>query len=156
MNLVFISVGKKHEEMYREAIDDYTKRISHSCPVEWQFIPNQIENEKDKRKGMEKEGELIISKLQSQDRIILLDEGGKEWTTIGLAEMLGEMQGNGVKRLVFIIGGAYGVSAEVKNRAQYSWALSKLTFPHMLARLILAESVYRAFSILSGSKYHHS
>jgi 23S rRNA (pseudouridine1915-N3)-methyltransferase len=155
MNIVFLSVGKKHEEIYRKAIETYTDRISYFCDVSWLFIPGEIESAKDKEKGIKKEGEAIIAKLQSTDRVILLDEKGKEWTTLVLAGTLSEMQGTGVKRLVFIIGGAYGVSDSVKERSQYVWSLSKLTFPHMLARLILAESIYRATSILQGSKYHH-
>lgn len=156
MQIVFISVGKKHDENLRESIDDYTARIAHFCDVTWTFLPFEAQSDKDKKSGIEKEGKSIMDKLTQTDRVILLDEKGQNFTTVSLAESIETFQMDGIKRLVFVIGGAFGVSKDIRLRAQYTWALSKLTFPHMLVRLILAEQIYRATSILRGSKYHHS
>jgi 23S rRNA (pseudouridine1915-N3)-methyltransferase len=155
MQIVFISVGKKHDEVFKSSIEDYTKRISKFAPVSWVIVPGEIVDAKDRSKGIRKETESILSKLNTADRVILLDEIGKEWSTVELAEFVEEMRESGTKRVVFIIGGAYGVDKQVRDRAHYIWSLSKLTFPHMLVRLILSEQVYRATSILHGSKYHH-
>ncbi len=155
MQIVFISVGKKHEEIFRDAIEEYTNRIERLMSTSWIIIPGEIENEKDKLKGIEKEGEAIIKRLESGDKVILLDEKGKPLNTLELSSLITEAKINSVKRLVFIIGGAYGVGEVVRNRSEYIWSLSKLTFPHMLVRLILSEQIYRALSILEGSKYHH-
>ncbi len=156
MHIVFLSVGKKHDENLREAIDDYTSRISHFCDVSWVFVPFEAQNDKDKKTGIEKEGKAIMDKLSPTDRVILLDEKGQNFTTVSLAESIQTFQIDGIKRLVFVIGGAFGVSKDIRLRARYTWALSRLTFPHMLVRLILTEQIYRATSILQGSKYHHS
>jgi 23S rRNA (pseudouridine1915-N3)-methyltransferase len=97
-----------------------------------------------------------LKALDERDSVVLLDEKGKELDSPGLASLLEKRLNESTQRLVFIIGGAYGVSEPVRTRANASVALSKLTFPHILVRLILAEQVYRAFTILKGEKYHHA
>lgn len=156
MKIEFISVGKKHDENLREVIEDYTNRIGHFCEVSWSIVKGRIENEKDKEKSLGEEGKDILEKIKIEDHVILLDETGKEWDTVELSKFLKGKQEESIKRLVFIIGGAFGISDEVRSRANHNWSLSKLTFPHMLVRLILSEQIYRATTILKGSKYHHS
>jgi 23S rRNA (pseudouridine1915-N3)-methyltransferase len=103
-----------------------------------------------------KEGETIIDFLQKEDYLVLLDEKGKQLTSEELAGFLQQRANESNRTIVFLIGGAYGVSDAVKKRANYQWSLSKLVFPHQLVRLILAEQVYRACSINRNEKYHHS
>ncbi len=121
-------------------------RLSPFFPIEWQF---PIAGEK------EEEAKKILALLRKDDTIILLDERGKLVSTPDIAKILEEGKNNGVKRLVLIIGGAYGVDNTVKERAHKTISLSALVFPHMLVRVILIEQLYRANSTLHGGKYHH-
>lgn len=147
MKILFLSVGKKHDFAIAESITDFTARVSHYAPVEWKLIPGD---------SIEAEGKSILNALDERDHVVLLDEKGKEVDSPGLADLLEKRLNASTHRLVFIIGGAYGVNESVRSRANATIALSKLTFPHMLVRLILAEQVYRAFTILKGEKYHHA
>jgi 23S rRNA (pseudouridine1915-N3)-methyltransferase len=146
MKVLIISPGKSNDKAIADAIDDYTKRTFVSLRTEWLFPTPSTK---------EKEAENILGTIKKDDYVVLLDEEGSEMTSIGLAEFLGEKMNDSTRRMVFVIGGAYGVSKEIKKRANYMWSLSKLVFPHMLARLILIEQLYRATSILQGGKYHH-
>jgi 23S rRNA (pseudouridine1915-N3)-methyltransferase len=146
MKVTIISIGKQHDSFYKEGIDAYTKRSFNSLSTEWQILPTS--NKENEAKG-------ILSALKKDDYVVLLDEKGSDLTSIGLAELLGDKMNDATRRMVFIIGGAYGVTDEVEKRANYVWRLSKLTFPHMLVRVILIEQLYRAISILEGGKYHH-
>lgn len=147
MKLLIISPGKAHSLEYRDAIAEYEKRLSSVLPIEWTYPAVGTK---------ESEGAAILKLLRSEDMVILLDERGKEIDSPGLANLLDEELNAGTKRLVFIIGGAFGVSEEVKTRAIKTISLSKLVFPHMLVRLILVEQLYRAWSIRTGGKYHHA
>ena len=157
MKIHFWSIGKPHEPHVKDGIDMFTKRITHYYPVEWNIIPTPknsgMLSEMDLRK---KEGEMIIGFLQLADYLILLDETGKQFTSEKLAAFIQLRANESTQRLVFLIGGAYGVSDTVKKRANHMWSLSQLVFPHQLVRLILAEQVYRACTILRNEKYHHS
>lgn len=148
MKILFISVGKKHDPALADSINDFTSRISHYAPIDWKLIASD--------QSAEAEGKSILNALDERDFIILLDEQGKEIDSEGLSKMLDTRLNASTHRLAFIIGGAYGVSESVKSRANSTIALSKLTFPHQLVRLLLAEQVYRAFTILKGEKYHHA
>ena len=147
MKILLLSVGKKHDSSLSEAITDFTARIGHYAPIEWKLI-NPSEN-------VDTESRAVLSSLSDRDYVILLDEKGKMVTSKGLAELLEKRLNESTHRLVFIIGGAFGVNEEVRSRAHATIALSTLTFPHQLVRLIIAEQIYRAFSILKGEKYHH-
>ena len=156
MKLQFWSVGKAHEPHVKEGVEMFTKRISHYYPVEWNIIPvpknTAMLSEMDLKK---KEGETILNFLQKDDYLVLLDERGKLIKSEELAKFI-EMRANeSVKKMVFLIGGAFGVSDEVMKRANYKWGLSPLVFPHQLVRLILAEQVYRACTIIKNENYHH-
>ena len=157
MKFQFWSVGKNHEPYVKEGIELFTKRISNYYPVEWNIIPMPKNaaslSETDLKK---KEGEIIIGLLLKDDYLVLLEETGKMMGSEDLANFIQQRANESTKNIVFLIGGAYGVSADVKQRANYTWSLSKLVFPHQLVRLILAEQVYRACSINRNEKYHHS
>ncbi len=147
MKFTFISVGKKNDSDIAGAIEDYTKRIERYFKVEWKIIPSSDEK---------KEGEQILKSIEMGDFVLALDDMGKELSTEELSEFIEKRMIAGDGRIVFIIGGAYGLSDEVLNRANFKWSLSKLTFPHQIVRLILSESLYRAISILKKEPYHHS
>ena len=147
MKLLIISPGKPHALEYRDAIAEYEKRLSTALPVEWAF-PSPSDKDT--------EGAAILKLLKPEDSVILLDERGKDIDSPGLANLLDSNLNEGTKRLVIIIGGAFGVSDEVMKRADRTLKLSSLVFPHMLVRLVVVEQLYRAWSIRSGGKYHHA
>ncbi len=156
MKLQFWSVGKAHESYVKEGIEIFTKRITNYFPVQWTIIPMP------KNAGMMsemdlkiKEGEMILDFIKKDDYLVVLDERGKQLTSEGLANFIQARANESEKNIIFLIGGAFGLSKEVLKRADHSWSLSQLVFPHQLVRLILAEQVYRACSILRNEKYHH-
>ena len=157
MKIWFWSVGKKHESYVQEGVEMFTKRISHYYPVDWFIIPSPKNSaslsELDLRK---KEGETLLGFLQKDDHLVLLDEKGKLFHTEELALFLNRKSDENIRNLIFFIGGAYGVSDAVKQRADLQWSLSPLVFPHQLVRLVLAEQIYRACTITRNEKYHHS
>ncbi len=147
MKFTLISVGKKNDSDIEAAVADYTKRIGRYFPVDWKIIPTS---------DVEKEGESILKTLDSGDFVVVLDDKGKELNTIELSEFIEKRMSASDKRIVFVIGGAYGFAENVYKRANFKWSLSKLTFPHQLVRLILAEALYRAISVIKKEPYHHS
>lgn len=146
MKILIISVGKKHDETIKGAILEFEKRINVHFSLDWQIIPS------DSKEG---EGKKIKNSFKDGDFVIVLDENGKELNTKEFAQNLEKHISSGVKRLVFVIGGAYGLHSEVLLSASFTWSLSRLTFPHQVVRLILIEQIYRAISIINGGKYHH-
>ncbi len=157
MKFQFWTVGKNHEPFVKDGIQLFTKRISNYYPVEWNILPTPKNagslSEMDLKK---KEGEMLTGFLQKEDYLVLLEETGKQMSSEDLALFIQQRANESVKNVVFLIGGAFGVSDTIKKRANYQWCLSKLVFPHQLVRLILAEQVYRACSINRNEKYHHS
>ena len=156
MKIHLWSIGKNHEPYTRAGVEDFTRRISNYYPVQWNLIPPPknagMLSEMDLKK---KEGEIILDWLGKDDYLIALDERGKQLSSEGLAELIRKRGNESVKNLVFLIGGAYGLDEAVLKRANFKWSLSPLVFPHQLVRLILAEQLYRACSILKNEKYHH-
>jgi len=156
MKLHFWAIGKNHEPFVKEGIEDFTKRISKYYPVEWNIIPVPknagMMSEMDLKK---KEGEIILEWLGKDDYLVALDEHGKQFSSEGLADFVVKRSNQSVRNIVFIIGGAFGLDKAVLERANYKWSLSDLTFPHQLVRLVLAEQVYRACTIIKNEKYHH-
>jgi 23S rRNA (pseudouridine1915-N3)-methyltransferase len=156
MKIQFWAIGKNHESYVKEGIEDFTKRISNYFPVEWTIIPVPknagMMSEMDLKK---KEGELILEWLEKDDYLVALDEHGKQLTSEGLAGFIQKISNRSIKRMVFVIGGAFGLDELILKRADFTWSLSELTFPHQLVRLLLAEQVYRACTILKNEKYHH-
>ena len=156
MKISFWSIGKANEAYVKSGIEDFTKRLSNYFPVQWNIIPVP------KNAGMlseidlkKREGDMILGFLKEEDYLIALDERGKEMTSEGLASFLQQRANESSKNLVFLIGGAFGLDERVLKAAKLKWSLSPLTFPHQLVRLILAEQVYRACTILRNEKYHH-
>jgi 23S rRNA (pseudouridine1915-N3)-methyltransferase len=156
MKIQFWSIGKNHEPYVKNGIEDFIHRISKYFPVEWNIIPVPknagMLSEMDLKK---KEGETVLAWLKKDDYMIVLDERGKEMASEKLAEFIQARANESVKTLVFVIGGAFGLDEAVLKKANYRWSLSQLTFPHQLVRLILAEQVYRACTIIRNEKYHH-
>ena len=156
MRMVLLSVGKPNETYVNEGITDFTNRINKYFKAEWQLIgaPKNAASmsEHELKKS---EGGLILQNLQKDDFLILLDERGKSFSSPDLASFLQQRANESTKRIVFLIGGAFGVDTMIATRADYTWSLSKLVFPHMLVRLILTEQIYRACTILRNEKYHH-
>lgn len=156
MKLQFWSIGKNNEPYVKVGVEDFTKRISNYFKVEWTILPVPknagMMSEMDLKK---KEGELVLQWLNKDDYLVLLDERGKQLTSEGLAQFIQVRANESTKKLIFLIGGAFGVDDIIFKRADYKWSLSQLVFPHQLVRLILAEQVYRACTILKNEKYHH-
>ena len=156
MKIWFWSIGKAHDRYVKEGVTEFTKRVSKYFPVEWTIIPVPknagMLSEMDLKK---REGETILQWLKADDYLVALDEHGKQFSSEGLSDILQERATASTKNLVFLIGGAFGIDAAVLKRAPLKWSLSQLTFPHQLVRLILAEQVYRACTILKNEKYHH-
>jgi 23S rRNA (pseudouridine1915-N3)-methyltransferase len=147
MKLLILSVGKEKDDLSADLIRHYELRLLRYLPVEWIFVPHGV--------TVSKEGERILSYIKKEDYVVLLDERGRDMKSEMLAELVENRMVDATKRMVFVIGGAYGVSGEVHKRAQYVWKLSSLVFPHMLVRAIVVEQLYRAMTILQGEKYHH-
>jgi 23S rRNA (pseudouridine1915-N3)-methyltransferase len=156
MKLQFWAIGKNHEPYVKAGVEEFTGRIEKYFKLEWNIIPVPknagMLSEMDLKK---KEGETILEWLDKDDFLVALDERGKQLTSKKLADFIQARANESTKRLVFLIGGAYGLDEAVLKKANYKWSLSELTFPHQLVRLILAEQVYRACSILKNEKYHH-
>jgi 23S rRNA (pseudouridine1915-N3)-methyltransferase len=156
MKFQFWAIGKNNEPYVKPGVEDFTKRISNYYKTEWNIIPVPknagMMSEMDLKK---KEGELIMEWLEKDDYLVALDEHGKQISSEGLADFIRKTGNRSLKRIVFVIGGAYGLDEVILKRADFTWSLSQLTFPHQLVRLLLAEQVYRACTILKNEKYHH-
>lgn len=156
MKLHFWSIGKAHESYVKEGIEMFTKRTSNYFPVEWNLMDIRKKDGSLTESALKKkEGEIILNALQKEDFLVLLDERGRQFKSEDLAELIQSRANASDKNVIFFIGGAYGVSNEIMERANFKWSISSLVFPHQLVRLILAEQVYRACSIMRNEKYHH-
>jgi 23S rRNA (pseudouridine1915-N3)-methyltransferase len=156
MKITFISLGKNHDPYVKTGIEDFTKRISRYYKVDWSIIPvPKNASAMSEAEMKKKEGEAILQLLNKEDYLVALEERGKQLSSEGLASFIQSRANESARNLVFLIGGAYGLDEVVLKRAQFKWSLSELVFPHQLVRLILAEQVYRACTILKNEKYHH-
>lgn len=147
MKILIISPGKGHDDTVSIGIAEYQKRLTKRLPIEWLFPTVGTK---------ESEGAAILKAIKPGDYVVLLDERGKDISSTALATLIDTRTQEGTKRLIFIIGGAFGVHESVATRADLTLKLSSLVFPHMLVRLILVEQLYRAVSIIDGGKYHHT
>jgi len=156
MKICLLVIGKTDESYLQKGIDIFLNRIPHYISFEMKVIPD-LKNSKNMSEDQqkEKEGELILQQLTSSDELILLDENGLEYSSVKFARFLEKKMISGIKRLVFVIGGPYGFSQEVYSRGNGKASLSKMTFSHQMVRLIFAEQLYRALSIIKGEPYHH-
>lgn len=150
MKIKIITIGKKHEPWVNLGIDRFIKRLRQPFEAEFLIIPHSL---KAKAEAINQESETLLKRLKPDDYMILLDERGQNLSSPELSELL---LSNVHRQIVIIIGGAFGVNSEVRQRADKVWSLSRLVFPHQLVRLILTEQLYRAGEIAKGSPYHHS
>ena len=156
MKIKLIAIGKTDNSALQALIDDYLKRLSFYIKFELEII-TVIKNVKNLSEALqkEKEGEMILSKISPMDHLILLDEKGKSFSSMDFSSFIEKKAMQGKTRIIFVIGGAFGFSPEVYDRANELVSLSKMTFSHQLIRLIFLEQLYRSFTILKGEKYHH-
>lgn len=149
MKLIIIAIGKEKDFSGSEVVAEYTSRISHYLPIEWRYITasNVQDEEKSIMRMIEKEG--------AGSYCIALDEIGKQINSVQLSEFIQVRMNESTRSLMFIIGGSYGLSDTLRKQVQSVISLSKMTFPHQIVRLILAEQIYRACTIMKGEKYHH-
>lgn len=136
MKIIIFSPGKSKGYMGEDIVLEYTSRISHYSNIEWKFSPPKT--------------------IPEYSYVVVLDEKGKSLSSPALGDFLNKRLNESVKNLVIIVGDAYGVDREIKEKADFIWSLSELTFPHELVRSVLAEQIYRGFSIIRGEKYHHA
>ena len=156
MNIKLIAIGKTDNKNLQSLIDEYQKRLSFYIKFDLEVIPD-IKNVKNLSESQhkEKEGELILAKIMPTDQLILLDEKGKNFSSIGFSEDLQKKMNSGVKTLVFVIGGPYGFSDAVYAKANGKTSLSLMTFSHQMVRLFFIEQLYRGFTILKNEPYHN-
>lgn len=147
-----ICVGKKTEPMYEQVTVHFESRLKFYTKISWQILPHSSLESYAARIG---ESKSILAKIQPLDYVILLDEIGEVLTSPQLAAHIEKSQ-NSSRNMVLVIGGAYGVDSSVRSRADVCLAFGKAVFPHQLMRIMLLEQMYRAYSILAGSKYHHT
>ncbi len=155
MKTVLILIGKTQNKHFTAGIEDYVERINHYMPFEIKILPD-LKNTKSltENQQKDKEGEAIMKLLQPSDTVVLMDEHGNELRSVEFATWLQNKQ-NTTRRLVFVIGGAYGFAQEVYRRANEKISLSRMTFSHQMVRLIFTEQLYRACTIIKGEPYHH-
>jgi 23S rRNA (pseudouridine1915-N3)-methyltransferase len=152
VKITILSVGKKNDPLSAAAIEEYEKRLKQSFAIQWIFVPYSGHSGDEARRD---ESAKIRVHLKSNETVWLLDETGVQLTSPELSEKIETLKNGSTKDLFIIIGGAYGVDKTIKDRADFTWSLSKLVFPHLLVRLILVEQLYRAHEIARGSGYHH-
>ena len=156
MKIVLLAIGKTKEQYLIEGISKYQKRLNHYTQFELLEIPNiKNANNLSDSELLRKEGELILQQLQLSDHLVLLDDKGKDFTSSKFAEKLQGWMLSSKKRLVFVVGGAYGFSEQVYQRGNEKLSLSKMTFSHQMVRLFFVEQMYRGYTILNNEPYHH-
>ncbi len=156
MKISLLVVGKTVHSYLNQGIEEYTKRISRYCPFSIQYIADaKTTKSLSQEQQKQSEGDNIAAALDKSDYVVLLDEHGKEFTSVDFSTYIERKMQSVPKRLVFIIGGPYGFSKEIYGRANEKISLSKMTFPHDLIRLVFTEQLYRAFSIIHHEPYHH-
>ena len=156
MQIKLIAIGKTDSSELERLISVYQNRLAHYVRFSFEVIPD-LKNTKSFSEKLQKEeeGKLILSKIMPTDRLILLDENGKEMNSIGFSNFLQKQMNSGLKQLVFVIGGPYGFSEAVYKKAVGTLSLSKMTFSHQMVRLFVIEQLYRGFTILKNEPYHH-
>ena len=156
MKIQLWSIGKSHESYVKEGVEEFTRRISKYYPVEWKILTPARQTANSTENDIKKaEAQTITQALQKDDYLVLLDENGKQINSPQLAAFIETRATSSVRQLIFLIGGAFGADESIKLRANLTWSLSSLVFPHQLVRLVLAEQIYRACTIIRNEKYHH-
>lgn len=155
MKIELWAIGKTSEKYLDAGIDIFERRIRHYVPFTWTVLPDVKGKWADNEQLKKKEGEMLLARLAPDDWLVLLDEHGQEHTSVGLAQWLERRLAGPGRRLVFVVGGAFGFSSEVYARANEQLALSRLTFSHQMVRLFFLEQLYRALTILRNEPYHN-
>jgi 23S rRNA (pseudouridine1915-N3)-methyltransferase len=153
VKIQLLTIGKQQDTTTKAAVEDFTKRINFYFPCEWKLLPPSKSSDPVVIKKFE--AQAVLQTIQKEDYLILLDERGKNISSPELANLLQLRANESRRQLVFLIGGAFGVDPAILERADFTWSLSRLVFPHQIVRLVLAEQVYRACTILRNEKYHH-
>ena len=156
MKITLITVGKTDVKWVKESLDIYVSRLARYVPFTIDELP-QLKNVAalSQEQIKEKEGQNILGRISSSDFVVLLDDKGKEMSSMQWAGQLEDWMSHSGRNIIFIVGGAYGFSQSVYKRANYLLSLSRMTFSHQMVRVIFTEQLYRAFSILKGEPYHH-
>ena len=156
MKIKLLAIGKTDDKNLSALIQTYQNRLKHYIKFEFEIIPD-LKNVKNlsEVQQKEKEGELLMKKLQPTDFVLLLDDKGKHYSSMDFSKFLQKKMNSGIKTLVFIIGGPYGFSEEIYQKAQGKVSFSKMTFSHQMIRVFVVEQIYRAFTILKNEPYHH-
>ncbi|MDR0422611.1 MAG: 23S rRNA (pseudouridine(1915)-N(3))-methyltransferase RlmH [Proteiniphilum sp.] len=156
MKTILLSVGKTDNPLFSQITEEFSRRIGHYVPFEMQII-SDIKNTKNlsEKEQKKQEGEKLLKWLQATDLVVLLDDKGKQYSSVEFAGYVEKKSLSGGRRLVFVVGGAYGFSQEVRERANETVSLSRMTFTHQMVRLIFVEQLYRAMTILHNEPYHH-
>ena len=156
MKIVLAVVGKTTNGYLRQGIDEYTSRLSHYIPFSIEYI-DDVKNTRNLSEQQQKtaEGKSILAMPDKGDYVVLLDEHGKEFTSVQFSKYIEKRMASGARRMVLVVGGPYGFSQDVYDRANELLSLSKMTFPHEMIRLIFTEQLYRAMTIINHEPYHH-
>ncbi|MGE7775799.1 23S rRNA (pseudouridine(1915)-N(3))-methyltransferase RlmH [Chitinophaga sp. NPDC101104] len=156
MKIQLWSIGKENDAWIDEGIKIFRKRLQHYTDFDIKLIPTVKQAASLSVPELKKqEGKIILDMLQPQDYLLALDERGKAFSTLQLADFLRQRNNAGTRQLIVLIGGAFGIDAAVLQRANVQMSLSDLTFPHQIVRLIMTEQLYRAYTVLNNEKYHH-
>ena len=156
MNIKLLAIGKTDDKNLQSLINEYSKRLSFYIKFDLEIIVD-VKNVKNlsENQQKDKEGEFILSKITATDQLILLDENGKTFSSIAFSDELQKKMNSGIKSIVFVIGGPYGISEMVYAKANSKISLSQMTFSHQMVRLFFIEQLYRGFTILKNEPYHH-
>jgi 23S rRNA (pseudouridine1915-N3)-methyltransferase len=156
MKITLVCIGKTDDKYIQEGIDKYNKRLKHYITFNVVVLPD-VKNVKNlsQLQQKEKEAELFNKYIQNTDNVVLLDERGKEFSSLEFSSFLEKKMVASVQHMVFLIGGPYGFAEEIKQRANSFVSLSKMTFSHQMVRLFFVEQIYRAYTIMKGEPYHH-
>jgi 23S rRNA (pseudouridine1915-N3)-methyltransferase len=156
MQIKLLAVGKTDHPAVQQLTEEYIKRLGHYIKFDFEVLPD-VKNTKNLSENIqkEKEGELILKKVQASDDLILLDEKGKSYSSIDFSALIQKKMNAGLKQAIFVIGGPYGFSDAVYQRANSKMSLSKMTFSHQMIRVFFIEQLYRALTILKNEPYHH-
>ena len=153
MKITLIAVGKTKEKYLQDGVEEYVKRLTRFATFDIVVVPEGKTT--DSAVGKQKEGEAILAKIEKNDYVMLLDERGKQFTSEKFAGYIDTKAALGTKTLVFVIGGAFGFTDKVYERANEKIALSEMTFSHQMIRLFFTEQLYRAYTIIKGHPYHN-
>lgn len=156
MKIKLVLIGKTDSDFIKKGIEEYAKRLKHYIGFEMIVIPD-LKNTKSlsENQQKQKEGELILNQINPGDFVVLLDEKGKEYSSVEFSKFIEKQSISGLKNLIFVVGGPYGFSEDVYKKGNSKIALSRMTFSHQMVRMIFVEQLYRAMTIIKGEPYHH-